>query len=260
MISDFVPQILMGIKRVLNEITGLINDSTPEEKLHLHDRRVLVLLCDLIAECGSFQKQTVVQQPQENDRRRRRRNSGGQSAIGQKGVGYGHGSTRSRWDIERAVEERLAREEHLIWVLNALTAFIFCANPDFHDTDFIQLSDSAFSHMTPPVVKVVTESAIVALLEYHLNNDSVFDVSEHMELYQALLETAAAMSCVPELVPYLVKPPRPDSKSVAKELVPRFRDIMDSYPNSFKGHMGSPDFRLVDFIRRIDRYSESVKV
>uniref|UniRef100_A0A1I8AAE7 UBIQUITIN_CONJUGAT_2 domain-containing protein n=1 Tax=Steinernema glaseri TaxID=37863 RepID=A0A1I8AAE7_9BILA len=235
----------------------LINDSTPEEKLHLHDRRVLVLLCDLIAECGSFQKQAVVQPTQENDRRRRRRNSGqGQSAVGQRGVGYGHGSTRSRWDIERAVEERLAREEHLIWVLNALTAFIFCANPDFHDTDYIQMA--AFSHMTPPVVKVITESAIVALLEYHLNNDSVFDVSEHMELYQALLETAAAMSCVAELVPYLVKPPRPDSKSVAKELVPRFRDIMDAYPNSFKGHMGSPDFRLVDFIRRIDRYSEVI--
>ncbi len=37
-------------------------------------------------------------------------------------------------------------------------------------------------------------SGFVQLLEYHLNNESVFDISEHMELYLALLETAGASS------------------------------------------------------------------
>ena len=44
------------------------------------------------------------------------------------GIGYGHGSTRSRWDIERTVEERLAREEHLIWLVTAFTAYIGSAD------------------------------------------------------------------------------------------------------------------------------------
>jgi hypothetical protein len=30
-----------------------------------------------------------------------------------KGIGFGTGSTRSKWDLERAVEERIAQEEHL---------------------------------------------------------------------------------------------------------------------------------------------------
>lgn len=39
-------------------------------------------------------------------------------------------------------------------------------------------------HLGPTVVKEIGESAVIELLEYHLNNDSVFDISEHMELYQ----------------------------------------------------------------------------
>ena len=31
------------------------------------------------------------------------------------------------------VEERLAREEHLIWLLSAITAYIYCVAPDFSD-------------------------------------------------------------------------------------------------------------------------------
>lgn len=82
------------------------------------------------------------------------------------------------------VEERLAREEHLIWLLNAMTAYIYCASPDFTDDDYLRFMERNPVHVGPPVVKEIGESAIIALLEYHLNNDSVFDVSEHMELYQ----------------------------------------------------------------------------
>uniref|UniRef100_A0A0M3JDJ4 Probable ubiquitin-conjugating enzyme protein 17 (inferred by orthology to a C. elegans protein) n=1 Tax=Anisakis simplex TaxID=6269 RepID=A0A0M3JDJ4_ANISI len=150
----------------------------------------------------------------------------------------------------------LAREEHLIWLLNAVTAYIYCASPDFSDDDYLKFMDRNPVHVGPAVTKEIGESAIITLLEYHMNNDSVFDVSEHMELYQALLETAAAMSVVPALVPYLVRPQNNNSKSIAKDLVLRFSNTMSSYPNIFKGQMGSPDFRLVDFIAKTERYSE----
>uniref|UniRef100_A0A1I8BZC0 Uncharacterized protein n=1 Tax=Meloidogyne hapla TaxID=6305 RepID=A0A1I8BZC0_MELHA len=42
-----------------------------------------------------------------------------------KGVGYGRGSTKSRWNMERTVEERSIQEEHLIWLLSALIAYLW---------------------------------------------------------------------------------------------------------------------------------------
>nr|CDP95993.1 BMA-UBC-17 [Brugia malayi] len=150
----------------------------------------------------------------------------------QKGVGYGHGSTRSQWNIERTVEERLIREEHLIWLLNAVTHLHFI--------------DRYPVHISKPVIRELSQSAIFPLLEYHLNNDSVFD---------ALLETAAAMSVVPALVPYLIHPVN-GSRSIAKDLMVRFSSIMASYPNSFKGQMGSLDFRFIDFISKVQQYSQ----
>ncbi|KHN74762.1 putative ubiquitin-conjugating enzyme protein 17 [Toxocara canis] len=238
------------------KLTRIINDSTSEEKLQLFRAGVLRRLCQMIADCGSVHAAHRVDSGNDAEKRRRQPRRNSSIFTTHKGVGYGHGSTRSRWDIERAVEERLAREEHLIWLLNAVTAYIYCASPDFSDDDYLHFMERSPVHVGPPVVKEIGESAIIALLEYHLNNDSVFDVSEHMELYQALLETAAAMSVVPALVPYLVRPQHRESKSIAKDLVLRFSSTMSSYPNVFKGQMGSPDFRLIDFITKTERYSE----
>ncbi|MCP9263176.1 Baculoviral IAP repeat-containing protein [Dirofilaria immitis] len=205
----------------------IISDCSSEEKLQLFHAGVLRRICETIAEHGHIQK----------------------------GVGYGHGSTRSRWNIERTVEERLIREEHLIWLLNAVTAYIYCASPDFSTDEYLHFIDRYPVHVSKPVVRELGESAIIPLLEYHLNNDSVFDVSEHMELYQALLETAAAMSVVPALVPYLVHPIN-CSRSIAKDLILRFSNIMASYPNSFKAQKGSLDLRFIDFIAKAQQYSQ----
>ncbi|MFH4983401.1 hypothetical protein AB6A40_010110 [Gnathostoma spinigerum] len=241
-------------------LTRIINDSSPEEKLQLYRAGVVRKLCEMIAHCGNVDNRYRANESRDtienNDKRRRsvKRNSGQHGAH--RGIGYGHGSTRSRWDIERTVEERLAREEHLIWLLNAMTAYIYCASPDFSTDDYLTYMNRHPVHLSPPVVKEIGESAIIDLLEYHLNNDSVFDVSEHMELYQALLETAAAMSIVPSLVPYLVHPHLKGSRSISKDLVLRFAQAMLSYPTSFRGQMGSPDFRLMDFISRVERYSQ----
>lgn len=82
------------------------------------------------------------------------------------------------------MEERLIREEHLAWLLNAVTAFIYCASPDFSADVHLRFIDRHPVHLSKPIVRLIGESAIIPLLEYHLNNDSIFDVSEHVELYQ----------------------------------------------------------------------------
>ncbi|VDM53468.1 unnamed protein product [Angiostrongylus costaricensis] len=231
--------------------TKLINNSSPEEKPVLFENGIIQTICELIAESGSVYSNQRADS-EERKRRRSRRNSN--STILQRGVGYGHGSTRSKWNIERTVEERLAREEHLIWLLNALNAFLYCCSPEFKTK---RQADN-YAYISAPVVREIGESAVIVLLEYHLKNDSVFDVSEHMELYQALLETAASMASVPALVPYLVKPYAEGAKSIAKELVIPFKEIMCAYTTTWKDQMGSPDFRMIDFIEKVEIYTEVI--
>uniref|UniRef100_A0A915Q7B0 UBC core domain-containing protein n=1 Tax=Setaria digitata TaxID=48799 RepID=A0A915Q7B0_9BILA len=233
-------------------MTRIISDCSSEEKLQLFHAGVLRRICETIAEYGGINKLNrtgfVSSKRTEGSRR-------GSFRYIQKGVGYGHGSTRSRWNIERTVEERLIREEHLIWLLNAVTAYIYCASPDFSTDAHFHFIEQYPVHVSKPVVRELGESAIIPLLEYHLNNDSVYDVSEHMELYQALLETAAAMSLVPSLVPYLVHPIN-CSRSIAKDLMMRFSNTMASYPSSFKGQIDSLDLRFIDFISKTHQYSQ----
>ena len=83
----------------------------------------------------------------------------------------------------------MAREENLIWLLSTLTAFIYCQTPDFTSPDYLHFMEDHPVHVGPSVVKEIGESEIIGILEYHLNNDSVFDISEHMELYQVGFRT-----------------------------------------------------------------------
>ncbi|EYC38810.1 hypothetical protein Y032_0693g1590 [Ancylostoma ceylanicum] len=239
-------------QRVFISNFRLINDCSPEEKVVLFESGIIQTICELIAETGSVCSNSRTE-TEERKRRQQRRNSN-TGVVHSRGIGYGHGSTRSRWDIERTVEERLAREEHLTWLLNALNAFLYCSSPDFT----VKREPSDYVHVSPSVVRDIGESAIIVLLEYHLKNDSLFDVSEHMELYQALLETAASLASIPAFVPYLVKPYTQGAKSIAKELLIPFKEIMCSYTTTWKDQMGSPDFRMVDFINKVETYVEII--
>ncbi|KAL3990646.1 Ubiquitin-conjugating enzyme family protein [Acanthocheilonema viteae] len=236
-------------------MTRIISDCSSEEKLRLFQAGVLRRICETIAEYGGINElnRSEFIHNKESGQQFVRRKS--YTRYIQKGIGYGHGSIRSRWNMEQTVEERLIREERLIWLLNAVTAYIYCASPNFSTDEHLHFIDRHPVHVGKPVIRELSESAIIPLLEYHLHNDSVFDVSEHVKLYQALLETAAAMSVVPALVPYLVHPIN-CSRSIAKDLMMRFSKTIASYPNSFKGQMGSLDFRFLNFITKVQQYSQ----
>lgn len=114
------------------------------------------------------------------------------------------------------------------------------------------------AHITAPVIKLIGDSGLIGILEYNFRNDSVLDVSEHLELYQSLIETTICMAAVPGLVPYLVKPYIATAKSISKELIPRFKENLCAYSRKWSSNMGNLDFRMMDFINKIDSYSDVI--
>ena len=108
------------------------------------------------------------------------------------------------FSFERAVQERSLHEEHLIWLLSALTAFLWgdqlmerigewemalghkggerrrSVPTVFHGEMPAHLREEA-------LLEQILHSVVIPLLAHHLANDSVLDVSQHMELYQVML-------------------------------------------------------------------------
>ncbi|CAI5455389.1 unnamed protein product [Caenorhabditis angaria] len=236
------------------KVTKYINESSAAEKANLFRAGILHTLLDLIAETAISDNsgQSSRNSSGENKRRGRRNSS---ASFTHKGIGYGTGSTRSRWDIERTVEEKMLREENLTWLLNAFNAFII----SWPIGDALKKkSDEEIEHMDAQTIKIIGDSQIFSILEYNLRNDSFFDVSEHIEIYQSLLETAACMSVIPGLIPRLVKPHQPDAKSIAKELIPKFKENILNIHEKWGGTLEDSDFRLTDFSRKVEFLSNFV--
>uniref|UniRef100_A0A914GQW2 UBC core domain-containing protein n=1 Tax=Globodera rostochiensis TaxID=31243 RepID=A0A914GQW2_GLORO len=190
------------------------------------------------------------------------------------GVGYGTGSTKSRWNIARTVEERALHDQHLIGLLSALIAFLW------GDQLADRLSEWEMAHahkggdrrrsgtalllekmpehlLDEAVTRQISASAVIPLLSNHLSNDSVLDVSQHMPFFQVLLELCAALAAIPALLPKLVLPQGEHGKSIAKELIPQFRDNLNNYPTLMRG-ISEADLTFMDFIRKINDYSEVI--
>ncbi|CAB3399752.1 unnamed protein product [Caenorhabditis bovis] len=232
------------------KVAKFTNNSTIDEKLTMFNCGILHSILDLIAEMATTEVSVIItgHGGKREGKRRHRRNSS--TSLSHRGIGYGTGSTRSKWDIERTVEEKLAREEHLTWLLNAFNAYLVSwplgdSLTTVNDTSFI----------TPGTVKLIVESKLIGILETNLRNDSIFDVIEHMELYQSFMETVACMASITEFIPYLIKPYKENAKSIAKELIPAFRKTVAGYDDRWKNQMGSADFRMADFVAKVETLS-----
>ncbi|PIO72108.1 hypothetical protein TELCIR_05974 [Teladorsagia circumcincta] len=124
----------------------------------------------------------------------------------------------------------------------------------------VEMGSAASSGSIDNEEPVFVADRVAALLnEKPLKMTHMLKVANHMELlvliglnYRssirqidgALLETAASMATIPALVPYLVKPHTSGAKSIAKELLVPFSDIMFAYTSTWKCQMGSPDVRM----------------
>ncbi|ETN69398.1 endonuclease/exonuclease/phosphatase family protein [Necator americanus] len=74
----------------------------------------------------------------------------------------------------------------------------------------------------------------------------------------ALLETAASMASIPAFVPCLVRPYTQGAKSIAKELLIPFKQVMCSYTTTWKDQIGLPDFRMIGFVNKVKEYVEII--
>uniref|UniRef100_A0AC35FHZ2 UBC core domain-containing protein n=1 Tax=Panagrolaimus sp. PS1159 TaxID=55785 RepID=A0AC35FHZ2_9BILA len=246
------------------KVIGILGESTPDEKLLLYNAGVVDKLCRLIRENNN--SEAVIPRATTASTKRKRQTSQPQprpadtkaaDAAANRGIGYGRGSTKSQWDIERTVEERIAQEEHLMWLLCALNTYLWGDSLKLSEVNASVLAGRQAVHLVDGLLPTILDTAIFSLLEYHLNNDSIFDVSQHLDFYQSLIELTAGLSLIPSFLPYLVAPKDPESKSIAKELIPKFRDALNSYMNNTKLPI-SPDFTLIDFIQRINDLTELV--
>ncbi|KAI6243798.1 putative ubiquitin-conjugating enzyme protein 17 [Aphelenchoides fujianensis] len=148
--------------------------------------------------------------------------------------------------MERTVEERIAQEEHLMWLLCALTTFL-CGDsiklaeltPDFELPREQPIS-------TAEAADELANSVLLELIAYHLQNDS------------ALMEATTALAFIPLFLPRLVAPKDAESRSIAKDVLPRFRATLNQYLNSIRGQQ-SPDSGFIDFCRRSNDMIEVIK-
>uniref|UniRef100_A0A7E4VH33 UBC core domain-containing protein n=1 Tax=Panagrellus redivivus TaxID=6233 RepID=A0A7E4VH33_PANRE len=242
------------------KIIGILGEATPEMKIQFYNAGVIDRLCKTLRSANNVEgirANTAI------GKRKRNSPSAGDAAMippARRGVGYGRGSTKSQWDIERTVEERIAQEEHLMWLLCALNTFLWGDTLRLAGVNAESLSNIGLvnhPHIIDGIEQMIIDTGVFQLLEYNLNNDSIFDVSQHLDFYQSLIELTAGLSLLPKLLPHLVVPKDGDSRSIAKELVPKFRDGLNAYINNTRLPV-SPDFTLVDFVNRINDLSDLV--
>ncbi|CAK5098931.1 unnamed protein product [Meloidogyne enterolobii] len=180
-----------------------------------------------------------------------------------RGIGYGRGSTKSKWNMERTVEERAIQEEHLIWLLSALIAYLWgdrllervCdweMSLGYKGGERRRSVPSMFygempAHLEEEILaEQILQSAVIPLLAHHLSNDSV------------LFELTAGLAGIPAILPHLVKQEeKSNGKSIAKELIPQFRDNMNNYPMLVRG-ITEADISFMDFIRKVNDFSEVI--
>uniref|UniRef100_A0A0N4Z4S2 UBIQUITIN_CONJUGAT_2 domain-containing protein n=1 Tax=Parastrongyloides trichosuri TaxID=131310 RepID=A0A0N4Z4S2_PARTI len=246
------------------KLTRIINEASIEEKFEFFNNGVIKKICSRLIEEGDLKinnHKSVVKtnsNPENDDKRKQKKRHNSIATLTIRGIGYGTGSTRSRWDVEKAIEERITKEEHIIWLLNALTAYLYKSYHDFSGIDIKEIKITDDLHLSPEICKELFETGVLTLFEYHLTNDSIFDISERVELFEAIFETITIMTMIPNFVKYIVLPLQDSGKSISKHLIPAFRHTLQTYPNLFKGQMVTPDYRLIEFIKRIDKYSMAI--
>ncbi|KRY13653.1 putative ubiquitin-conjugating enzyme protein 17 [Trichinella patagoniensis] len=256
-------------------LSRLINDSSPADRLQLVHSGILRRIVELInGYYNCWNKLKVVDGMEKlsnstcssvNSHRRHQNNSFvSQITVGRRkthttaaanrGIGYGCGSTRCQWDIERYIEETIVREEQLAWLMHALVAFLHSSSPDFTDPTaaFEEIEKGQRPHVNADVVQLLRQSSVVTMAKYNLKNESIFDISERLDFYQALLETIAAMAIYPQLAPIVLTQHSPSEESLTRQLLPRFRSLIVSYLAFIRLKLRTPDLRLSEFLERVD--------
>ncbi|KAH7687887.1 Ubiquitin-conjugating enzyme family protein, partial [Aphelenchoides avenae] len=112
-----------------------------------------------------------------------------------RGVGYGSGSTTSKWSIEESKVENAAMEEVVTCLIRVLAAF-------FNPVPLSKMDPSKANPLEfkPELMRLLYRSCFQRALHAFLLNDSVFEISKHVPLYDAVLEVEAAVASIDSVV------------------------------------------------------------
>ena len=104
--------------------------------------------------------------------------------------------------VMQAVKTKIANISRMGTVLQNLTTPIDFS-PHFTPSELQHIQKGHRNLKAFP--RQIGESAVIVLLEYHLKNDSVFDVSEHMEFYEVRNKKYRTQNTTPT-IPQLIYP------------------------------------------------------
>ena len=146
-----------------------------------------------------------------------------------KGTGFGTGSTTSTWNMEAMMAKQKSEEKYVTLCFAILSEFLAvseeCPQP---------------MYCGPEVMSLLSASCLLPALAAYLLNDSVLDISKHVELYHSVLNLLLSLAVNPSLRPLLVLPVFSDGGSGPSDdtslatLTSKLRDITATYQKTVK--------------------------
>ena len=146
-----------------------------------------------------------------------------------KGTGFGTGSTTSTWNMEAMLARQKSEEKYVTLCFAILSEFL--AVSEEHPQPV---------YCGPEVMSLLSASCLLPALAAYLLNDSILDISKHVELYQSVLDLLSSLAVNPSLRPLLLLPVFSDGDSGSSDsislatLTSKLRDITATYQKTAK--------------------------
>lgn len=130
-----------------------------------------------------------------------------------KGTGFGSGTTQQQWNVDLHVMKRKMDERNVTHLLQVLANFVFPCDflTSMRSRFATIISDTTISDYDNPssvdepnvcgldynVIQLLERSCLLPTIWSYLRNDSVLDISRHVEVYDAVVQLIAAFALCP---------------------------------------------------------------
>lgn len=134
--------------------------------------------------------------------------SGGGQDFWAKGTGFGTGTTQAQWNLHEHVRRRKLSEEAITCMINTISGYLMPFNEHANFTNIladiglniaqITYTQADKFHKDPlkvdeqieftfSIISKIYNSCFMSLIQAYLTNDSVFDISKHVSVYEACI-------------------------------------------------------------------------
>uniref|UniRef100_A0A158R584 UBIQUITIN_CONJUGAT_2 domain-containing protein n=1 Tax=Syphacia muris TaxID=451379 RepID=A0A158R584_9BILA len=121
-----------------------------------------------------------------------------------KGTGFGSGTTQQQWNVDLHVMRRKADERNVTYLLQVLANYICPCDvlSNFEstlsttgsETDLETVSPADDSGLEYEVIQLLERSCLFPTIWSYLRNDSVLDISKHVDVYDAVIRFIGAFT------------------------------------------------------------------